>query len=102
MARKASPRLLVSCALGTLLLGLGAAPAAEAQTIPMNRYYNGDPAVVDHFYTNDFLEIACGSNGWLYEATIGNLLSGPQAGAVALYRYWSPIIGDHFYTTNPS
>ena len=74
--------------------------AADRQSLL--RYYNGRPQVLDHFYTANFSEIGCGSNGWWYEATIGEVLDHQQPGTTALYRFWNATAGDHFYTTDPN
>lgn len=79
---------------------VGSCPAIT--TVPLVRYNNSDPAVLDHFYTTSFSEIGCGQGGWFYEGSIGLLLQSQSPGTTALYRFWSASLGDHFYTTNPS
>ena len=85
-----------------LAMALIVTAPCPSQTMPLHRYYNADPAVVDHFYTSRFSEIGCGANGWLYEGTIGSLASVGGPSRLPLHRYWSPSIGDHFYTTDPN
>jgi hypothetical protein len=91
-------------------------PYRRADTVPLYRYFN--TRINDHFYTTRFL--GKDPNGWKFEGIQayvhpratdrqGTLPGGkapdsalPKAkdGLVPLFRYWSPLIKDHFYTTN--
>lgn len=75
--------------------------AAPAGRLPLLRYNNGRADTLDHFYNSRFTEIGCGAGGWWYEGTIGELLDREQTGTAALYRFWHPGLGDHFYTLHP-
>lgn len=70
-------------------------------TIELARYFNPDPAIMDHFYLagrND----AIVPSAWHYEGPTGYISSTQQAGTIPLYRFYNDAVGykDHFYGTN--
>lgn len=70
--------------------------------LPIHRYWNG--GATDRFYTWAFAELGNGGNGWSYEGANFAMLSSPQSAfgvpTIPIYRYYSPVWTDHFYTTN--
>lgn len=71
-------------------------------TVALYRYYKAG----DHFYTTNVDEIKetikgkLGAHGYKCEGIAGYCWREQVAGTTALYRYWNPVIKDHFYTSN--
>lgn len=104
-------RLLTSL-FAVALMTMAASIMAQAQThlpgtVPFYRYYNSAPSVTDHFYTIDDRGASIpGANGtsWVRENPDheGYVFPSAQTGTTPLYRYWNPVLGDHFYTIDPN
>ena len=91
--------------LGRLIQSKGLVCGGRAvKTAPLYRYYH--PGVKDHLYTTNAKEIgttkpgARGRHGFIFEAIMGRVYTTRVPGTTPLYRYYSPRVKDHFYTTN--
>lgn len=65
------------------------------------------PALGGHFYTANEVEkdfvVANYADVWAYEGVAyAAMADGRDTMAVPVYRFWSPILGGHFYTANQS
>ena len=76
-------------------------------TVPLHRYWRA--ASADHFYTTYESEIGTtvpgklGNYDYRYEGIQCYVYLAPEPsrpGLVPLYRYWNPVVADHFYTLN--
>lgn len=78
-------------------------PIPTALPSPVYRFWS--PTLQVHFYTISEQEKAgilarYPSSLWTYEGVGFNGFTSPVPGTVPLFRFWSPRLGDHFYTTN--
>jgi hypothetical protein len=72
--------------------------------VPVYRFWS--PALGSHFYTADESErqsvIDTYPGIWLFEGIAFFTWPGERAGALPVYRFWSPVLGSHFYTISES
>lgn len=75
----------------------------ELQTIPQPLYRLYGPARGAHFYTASYREFfnAVAFDGFIPEATEGDLFPTQRAGTVPVYRLFQPAVASHLYTTDP-
>jgi hypothetical protein len=79
----------------------GSMSASYSQTV----YRFWSPLLHAHFYTasigeRDGIIASYPASIWTYEGPAFNAFATPAAGSVPLYRFWSALLGDHFYTTS--
>ena len=66
----------------------------EAGTVSLNRCYI--PSANQHFLSTDVKCEGAGTN----EGSLGFIYTGPTANAIALYRFFDPLSGDHLSTVD--
>jgi hypothetical protein len=75
--------------------------AGVAETAPVYRFWS--PVLKSHFYTLDEAEkarlLGQDPNVWTYEGIAFRAFPSRTAdGSMPVYRFWSPVLGSHFYT----
>ena len=79
--------------------GGGGGGQNNTNPVPLYRY-RSNWGRGDRFYTTNFGELGYGgSGGWVYEGVQCHVYSSQVSGTIPLYRYSSPSLGLHFYTT---
>jgi hypothetical protein len=80
------------------------AASTTASSAPVYRFWSASLGA--HFYTIDPVEKAFIQTNWAaswsYEGVAYQAFPTEAAGTVPLYRFWSSVFGDHFYTTSAS
>ncbi len=101
--------LVLIFSIGILVSGLSLMPVQAQVTAPNScldpdfatrfntLYRSWNIGAIDHFYSNDVTETATGYNS---ETPVGHLMYQQELGTVPLYRYYSPSLTDHFYSTS--
>ncbi len=86
-------------ALVLIALVCAGSARAHAQTLtPLYQYRYGD--LQDFFITTNFNELGSGGGGWTYLGFLMYVDDSQAQGTVPLHRFYSPVNGTHFYSTD--